>query len=236
MFTGLIREIGTLRRITSGAESSRLTIRAPRAAASLGQGDSLAVDGICLTVTGVRGDLVTVDAAVETRRVTTLASWRAGRRLHLEPALRAGDALDGHLVLGHVDGTGRVAAVRRRGPSLLVTIACGADLARWLMPKGSVAVDGASLTVDAGPHTDRFTVNLIPHTLSWTTFGDIRAGRVVNLEMDVLVKAARTGRTAEALSGLAAAGAAASGNARRTASVPSLASILDRGFGRRGKA
>ncbi len=234
MFTGLIREIGTLRRHTGGGAMSRLEIHAPETARRVGEGDSLAVNGICLTVTAIRGETIRVDAAAETRRVTTLADWRAGRRLHLEPALRVGDALDGHLVLGHVDGVGRVHAVRREGQSLFMTVHCGADLAQWLMPKGSVAVDGVSLTVDAGPHTDRFTVNLIPHSLRWTDFARVRAGRSVNLEMDVLVKAARTGRTAEALSSLGSKNDDRDAASGRSGSVPSLAAILDRGFHRRG--
>ena len=187
MFTGLIREIGVVRRLTRGG----LVLAAPQSAPQLAVGDSLAVDGICLTITGVTGDQVAVDAAAETRRVTTLASWRAGRRVHLEPALRMGQALDGHLVLGHVDGVGTVASSRRAGESRFLTVRCGRDLARWLLPKGSVAVDGVSLTVDEGPHDDRFVVNLVPHTLRQTTLADARAGRRVNLEMDVLVKAAR---------------------------------------------
>jgi len=232
MFTGLIREVGVLRAVTRGSQLVRLRIAAPRTAADLGPGDSLAVNGICLTVTGVRGHDVSVDAAVETLRVTTLEHWRVGRKLHLEPALRAGQALDGHLVLGHVDGTGKVVRSERRGASVLLTVACGEHLAGWLMPKGSVALDGVSLTVDAGPHADRFTVNLIPHTLEWTVFDTYRVGQPVNLEMDVLVKAARTGRTAEALSGL---GTAASPRpADRGGSVSSLTSILDRGFRRKG--
>jgi riboflavin synthase len=188
MFTGLVREIGVLRRATSGGG---LVIAAPQTASQLQSGDSLAVEGICLTVTGVDHDLVSVDAAAETRRVTTLSSWRSGRRVHLEPALRVGQALDGHLVLGHVDGVGRVTTVRRAGASWFMTVRCGRDLARWLLPKGSVAVDGVSLTVDEGPHDDCFTVNLVPHTLRQTTFAAARAGRPVNLEMDMLVKAAQ---------------------------------------------
>lgn len=225
MFTGLIREIGVLRRRTAGPQLVRLAIVAPRTAAELDSGDSLAVNGICLTVTRTRGAVIEVEAAVETLRTTTLAGWRAGRRLHLEPALRAGQALDGHLVLGHVDGTGEVVAVKRAGASLLVTVRCGAELARWLLPKGSVAVDGVSLTVDAGPHTDRFSVNLVPYTLEWTDFARVRPGRAVNLEMDVLVKAARTGD-------LKGAFAAAADD--RPAAVPSLDFILARGFGRKG--
>lgn len=188
MFTGLVREIGVVRRVTRGG----LVLAAPATAAQLAAGDSLAVDGICLTVTAITGDQVAVDAAAETRRVTTLASWRAGRRVHLEPALRLGQALDGHLVLGHVDGVGAVVSSRRAGQSRFLTVRCGRDLARWLLPKGSVAVDGVSLTVDEGPHDDHFVVNLVPHTLRRTTLADARAGRRVNLEMDVLVKAART--------------------------------------------
>jgi riboflavin synthase alpha subunit len=236
MFTGLIREIGTLRSLSSGPQLSRLEIHAPATAPRVGDGDSLAVDGICLTVTAVRGELVRVEAAAETRRVTTLTGWRVGRRLHLEPSLRAGDPIDGHLVLGHVDGTGRVVALERRGASVNLTVRCGEELARWLMPKGSVAVDGVSLTVDAGPHVDRFTVNLIPHSLRWTTFAAARPGRVVNLEMDVLVMAARTGRTAEALAGLGVSGAENAAGPASRASVSSLASILDRGFNRRGRS
>ena len=193
MFTGLVREIGVLRAIGPRGGVVRLDIAAPGIAAAARPGDSVAVGGICLTVTGVRGPVFSVEAASETRRLTTLGRWRPGRRLHLEPALRAGDPLDGHLVQGHVDGTGQVVGVRRVGSDKLVAIALPAALARFLVPKGSVAVDGVSLTVDEGPHRDRFTVNLIPHTLQWTTFAGLLPGRRANLEMDVLVKAARAG-------------------------------------------
>lgn len=233
MFTGLIREIGTLRRVSPGRDLARLEVQAPRFARLMQSGDSLAVNGICLTVTASKGSAISLDAAVETLRVTTLRRWQPGRKLHLEPALRAGQALDGHLVLGHVDGVGKITRVERRQGSLLLTVDCGERLAAWLMPKGSVAVDGVSLTVDEGPHTDRFTVNLIPHTLSWTVLDTYRVGHEVNLEMDVLVKAARTGRTAEVFNGLG--GVEPGGPAPRPArSVASLASILDRGFRRKG--
>ena len=196
MFTGLIREIGRLQGLRPGGVT-RLDIAAPSTAARVAPGDSVAVQGIWLTVTRVRGGVFSVEAAAETRRVTTLTDWRRGRRLHLEPALRAGDPLDGHLVQGHVDGVGRVLRVKRTAGSVFLTVGLDPDLVRYLTPKGSVAVDGVSLTVDAGPHRDRFTVNLIPHTLAATTFGDARTGRRVNLEMDVLVKAASTGRWAD---------------------------------------
>lgn len=233
MFTGLIREVGTLQRLARGRQTAQLQIRAPELADVVGPGDSVAVDGICLTATEVRRDLITVTAAVETLRVTTLRSWRRGRRVHLEPALRAGQPLDGHLVLGHVDGTGRIASIRQRGDSRLVTVVCGERLGAWLLPKGSVAVDGVSLTVDEGPHADRFTVNLIPLTLSWTRLGELRTGQPVNLEMDVLVKAARTGRPAALFgTGIVAADHPSTAGPR----VPSLGYILDRGFGRRGRS
>lgn len=200
MFTGIIREIGVLRGLSPRGDVLRLAIAAPRTAAAVRDGDSVAVDGICLTVTGTRPGVFAVEAAAETRRLTTLGRWQAGRRLHLEPALRAGDGLDGHYVQGHVDGTGRVTAVRRaRGGGSLVTITLPPALAAYLTPKGSVAVDGVSLTVDEGPFPDRFTVNLIPHTLAVTNLGALVAGAHVNLEMDVLVKAARgAGRPAHA--------------------------------------
>lgn len=200
MFTGIIREIGVLRGLSPREGVLRLAIAAPRTAAAVAVGDSVAVDGICLTVTGARPGVFSVEAAAETRRLTTLGAWRAGRKLHLEPALRAGDGLDGHYVQGHVDGTGKVLASRQaaRGGRLL-TIGLTPALAAGLTPKGSIAIDGVSLTVDEGPFHDRFTVNLIPHTLAVTNLGALAAGASVNLELDVLVKAARgAGRPAHA--------------------------------------
>jgi len=193
MFTGLIREIGRIRALAPSRGVVRLDIDAPMLASAARLGDSIAVNGICLTVTAVKGRVFSVEAATETRRLTTFESWRRGNTVHLEPALRAGDPLDGHIVQGHVDGVGQIISARKSGGSLLMTVGLGPEMARFLTPKGSVAVDGVSLTVDEGPFTDRFTVNLIPHTLQETTFGTAGTGRRVNLEMDVLVKAARTG-------------------------------------------
>jgi riboflavin synthase len=191
MFTGLIREVGKLRGMSPRGGVTRLDIEAPATAGKVGVGGSIAVNGICLTVTARSGPVFSVEAATETRRLTTLRQWRRGDRLHLEPALCAGDPLDGHYVQGHVDGTGTVSKIRKAEGSLLVTVDLPRELAAYLTPKGSVAVDGVSLTVDEGPFDGRFTVNLIPHTLDATTFTDLRQGRRVNLEMDVLVKAAR---------------------------------------------
>ncbi len=193
MFTGLIREIGRIRGIAPRRGVVRLDLDAPLLAAKAQLGESIAVNGICLTVTAVKGRVFSVEAATETRRLTTFENWRRGDLVHLEPALRAGDALDGHLVQGHVDGPGKISSVKKSGGSLLMTIDLPGEMARYLTPKGSVAVDGVSLTVDEGPFVGSFTVNLIPHTLQATTFSTAKTGRLVNLEMDVLVKAARTG-------------------------------------------
>lgn len=194
MFTGLIREIGKIRALAAGRGVTRLDIEAPQIAAVAQLGQSIAVNGICLTVTSVKGRVFSVEAASETQRLTTFSGWHRGDRVHLEPALRAGDALDGHLVQGHVDGVGKILGVKKSGADLMMTVGCEPAQAQFLTPKGSVAVDGVSLTVDEGPFTDRFTVNIIPHTLQYTTFAGARNGRKVNLEMDVLVKAARTGQ------------------------------------------
>jgi riboflavin synthase len=190
MFTGLIHEIGTLTGIRQAGAVTRLSVRAPKSVAKLELGDSLAVNGICLTVTGCRADTVALDAVAETRRVTTLASWRTGQRVHLEPALRAGDAMGGHLVLGHVDAVGELRRSVRRGENLLLSFSIPEILKPWLLPKGSIAIDGVSLTLDAGPFRDVFTVSLIPHTLGWTLFESLRSGQKVNLEADVLAKGA----------------------------------------------
>ena len=196
MFTGLIREIGTLKAVSPAGGVVRLQITAPHTASQIALGDSVAVNGICLTVTRQRGRDFTVEAVAETRRLTTLGRWRRGRRLHLEPALRVGDALDGHLMQGHVDGVGQVQRLQRHGGGLALTVKAAPEQREFLTPRGSVAVDGVSLTVDEGPFVVGFTVNLIPHTLNTTHLGTLRIGDRVNLEMDVLVKAARSGHLA----------------------------------------
>ena len=190
MFTGLVREIGTVQGVRRRGDLAHLALHAPACAPDLEIGDSLATDGVCLTVTGIAGGTVTVDAMAETLRVTTLGDWRAGRRVHLEPALRAGDRLGGHLVLGHVDAVGTVDAARRRGGQLRLSIAYPARLGAWLLPKGSIAVDGVSLTLDERPAAGVLVVNLIPHTLRETRIGELRPGDRVNLEADVLAKGA----------------------------------------------
>ncbi|MFT5234481.1 MAG: riboflavin synthase [Candidatus Krumholzibacteriia bacterium] len=197
MFTGLIRELGVLKSITATGGATRLEILAPMISSTLAVGDSVAINGICLTVTRISGKGFAVEAVGETRRLTTLGTWRRGAQLHLEPALRVGDALDGHLMQGHIDGVGTVQKLKSDSGGLAVTIAAAADQRRFLVPKGSVAVDGVSLTVDEGPFTSGFTIYVIPHTVSVTRFANIKVGQRVNLEMDVLVKAARSGNMSE---------------------------------------
>jgi riboflavin synthase alpha subunit len=190
MFTGLIREVGRLEHVSLVDGVSRLRLHAPACADRAKPGDSLAVNGICLTVTAAQPPWVGVEATAETRRVTTLSRWRLHDLLHLEPALRVGDQLGGHLVYGHVDGTGRILRLARRGRTLWMTVALAPALSRQLLPKAAIAVDGVSLTLDAGPFPGRFTVTLIPHTLLHTRFGRGRVGERVNIEIDVLTKAA----------------------------------------------
>ena len=191
MFTGLVREVGRVNSLRPSGGRAGIEISAPRTATALRVGDSLAVNGICLTVTAVAGRRVRADVSAETRRVTTVATWRAGDPVHLEPALRVGDTLGGHFVLGHVDGVGRVARVVRAGGGLAVAVAAPPGILADLLPKGSIAVDGVSLTLDQGPFEESFTVTLVPHTLAETRFAALRAGDLVNLEVDVLAKAAR---------------------------------------------
>jgi riboflavin synthase len=189
VFTGLVREIGHIESIGHRGPITRIELSAPRTVSALAVGDSLAVNGICLTVTRTAGDRVQLDATEETRRVTTLRRWKARDRVHLEPSLRVGDSIGGHFVLGHVDGVGVVRAYRRRGPAAVLHVLAAPALVERLVPKGSIAVDGVSLTLNEGPFQGGFFVTLVPHTLAETRFGSIRTGDEVNLELDVLAKA-----------------------------------------------
>ena len=199
MFTGIVREVGRLGMVRTRGGITLLEIDAPGVAGRLRVGDSLAVNGICLTVTRLRGSRVNVEATAETRRVTTLPLWRRGGTVHLESALRAGEPLGGHFVLGHVDGTGRIMGLTRRGAAVAMTVGVSAAMAARLLSKGSIAVDGVSLTLDEGPFPGRFTATLIPHTLRCTRFGRIKVGERVNVELDILAKAAAVDRATESV-------------------------------------
>ena len=193
MFTGIIETVGQVESATSGGERGavvRLRVRAGRASEGVRIGDSIAVNGVCLTVTGIAGDrldLLDFEAVRETLVRSSLADLGAGSRVNLERAMQAGGRLDGHIVQGHVDGVGTVRQLERSGDDVRLFIGCEPELAELLVDKGSVAIDGVSLTVvTAGP--DGFDVVLIPHTLAETTLSECRPGRRVNLEVDILGK------------------------------------------------
>ena len=182
MFTGLIAAKGTVRALRDG----RLRVES-ELAAELAPGDSVAVNGVCLTAVEANGAAFSAQVMPETLRRSSLGPLGPGDEVNLELPLRAGDRLGGHVVQGHVDGTGTVEDVREEGFARVVRIACDGALLRYLVEKGSIAVDGVSLTV-ASVDDGGFTVSLIPETLERTTLGRAVPGRVVNLEVDVLAK------------------------------------------------
>lgn len=187
MFTGIVREAGRVVALSGGEEGVRLEIDAPRTAPATEIGDSVSVNGVCLTAEAIDGPRLVFHAVPETLRRTALRDLRAGVLVNLEPALRAGDAMGGHIVQGHVDGVGRVQSVEAEGEGLRVIVEAPDEILRYCVEKGSIAVDGVSLTV-AEVHPDSFGLALIPHTLSETTLADLVPGRPVNLEVDVLAK------------------------------------------------
>jgi riboflavin synthase len=187
MFTGLVEALGTARRIEGAASGRRLTILEPNIAAGVSLGDSVAINGACLTVVEHDKESLSFQAGPETLQRTNLGELSVGDRVNLERALRLSDRLGGHLVQGHVDGVGRIADRRRDGEWEVVWFHCPAELAAQMVPKGSVAVDGVSLTL-MDVAADRFSVALIPHTLQNTTLGLKRPGATVNLETDILAK------------------------------------------------
>lgn len=187
MFTGIVREVGEVVALEGGAEGVRLAIRAPQTASRSAVGDSVAVDGVCLTVVDGDRETLAFEAVPETLARTTLGGLEEGAAVNVEPALRAGEPLGGHIVQGHVDGVGRVRSVEPEGDGVRMEIECGPELLRYCVRKGSVAVQGTSLTV-AALGEEGFAVALIPHTLAATTLGRLRAGDAVNLEVDVLAK------------------------------------------------
>jgi riboflavin synthase len=186
MFTGLIEAVGELagREATSGG--SRLRIRSILAP-SLSNGDSVAVNGVCLTVTLIEDDVIQADIGPETMRVTTLGGLSLGARVNLERPLAANARLGGHFVQGHVDGVGRIEELRPESDFLWVAVSFPAALASYIIPKGSIAVDGISLTV-AALGSDRFDAQVIPYTLQNTNLAEIRGGERVNLECDLVGK------------------------------------------------
>lgn len=187
MFTGLVEEIGIVRSIVKSRLSALLTIRAGKVLDELEDGDSIAVNGVCLTVTGFSGDNFTVDVMAETLAKTNLGRLYEGSPVNLERALKIGDRLDGHFVTGHVDATGTVLSRRDRGIAADIWISIPEGLEKYFIPQGSVTLDGVSLTV-AELSSEAFMVSLIPHTQKITTLGSWKVGEQVNIEADVLGK------------------------------------------------
>jgi riboflavin synthase len=187
VFTGIVRELGRVAAVDGGADGIQVTLDAPQTAAQVAVGDSVAIDGCCLTVTSVNGGTLAFDAVPETLARTTLGTLGAGAAVNLEPALRAGDPLGGHYVQGHVDAVGHVRSIEPEGEGKRIWIDAPPAVLRYCVEKGSVAVQGASLTVAALDEAG-FAVALIPHTLAETTLGAIQLGDAVNLEADVLAK------------------------------------------------
>jgi riboflavin synthase len=188
VFTGIVEGIGKIESLrTQAGGSRRIAVSTALPVDKLPLGASIAVNGVCLTVVARRARRFEADVGPETLRVTTFADLRAGARVHLERPLRVGDPLGGHLVAGHVDGVGHVEARRKHGDALGLRIAAPAELAPFLAPKGSVTVDGVSLTVNevAG---SVFAVMLIPHTLEATCLGERKTGDRVNIEADLIAK------------------------------------------------
>ena len=187
MFTGIVREVGHVASVDGDEGGVSLVVEAPVTARGVEVGGSVAIDGVCLTAESVDTDQLRFHAVPETLRRSSLARLEVGSRVNLEPALRAGDPLGGHYVQGHVDGVGRVRAVEPEGEGRRVVVSVPAELLRYCVEKGSIAMEGVSLTV-ASLDGDGIAVALIPHTLSETTLGELEPGRDVNLEVDVLAK------------------------------------------------
>jgi len=187
VFTGIVRERGRVASLDGGPAGVRLRVEAPRTAADAHVGDSIAIDGVCLTVVASENGTLAFDAVPETLLRTAFARLGPDADVNVEPALRAGEPLGGHYVQGHVDGVGRVRSVESEGDGRRMWVDAPADVLRYCVEKGSVAVDGVSLTV-ADLDEAGFAVALVPHTLAETTLGSYAPGREVNLEADVLAK------------------------------------------------
>ena len=186
MFTGIIDDIGTIERAADGPAGRELRVRSSYA--DLAAGESIALDGVCLTVREFGAGWFTVAAVVTTLGRTCVADWRAGTRVNLERAMRAGDRLGGHLVQGHVDDTGTVIGARTEGDARLVDVRLPREVAELVVPHGSIAVNGVSLTVNEMPAPDVVQLSLIDYTLRHTTLGDLAPGERVHVEADVIGK------------------------------------------------
>ena len=187
MFTGIIEEVGTIRKVIAGRTSGSIEIQASRVLQGTRTGDSIAVNGVCLTVTSMQADSFTADVMPETLRRSNLGSLRKGAGVNLERAMAADSRFGGHIVSGHIDGTGTVRSVVPEGNAVWVTIAAPGEILRYIVAKGSIAIDGISLTV-ARVDDRSFQVSVIPHTRAVTALSSSRVGSPVNLENDIVGK------------------------------------------------
>jgi riboflavin synthase len=187
MFTGIVQDVGTVRVLEPSEGAVRLTVDTALDLSRVSVGDSIAVAGVCLTVVALEPRAFSAEVSRETLGLTTVGGWHVGQRVNLEPALRLGDALGGHLMAGHVDGVAVVVSCAPDSSSRRLRLHAPAGLARYLARKGSVALDGVSLTVNAAQGRE-FEANLIPHTLRVTTLDSLRAGDRVNLEVDLIAR------------------------------------------------
>ncbi|MFA5146345.1 MAG: riboflavin synthase [Candidatus Omnitrophota bacterium] len=187
MFTGIIKEIGIVRSLSARNGIYTLRVEAKAVFERAAPGDSVAVNGVCLTVTGKGKDLLTFDAVEETLERSDIGNLREGHRVNLEDALRTGDPLGGHFVSGHVDCPGTILSIEKRGGDAVMEVGFPVEFSPWVVDKGSIALDGVGLTVGT-VRGDRLTVHLIPHTLRSTTLGDKRARERVNIEFDLIGK------------------------------------------------
>jgi riboflavin synthase len=185
MFTGIIEDVGTVVGIGKLPGRWEFAIRTSLDPSEIREGDSIAVDGVCLTVVRLKGAVFHADASLETLKVTTLKDKSANQRVNVERALRVGSRLDGHMVMGHVDGIGRITDIRPEGDSIRFEFEIPEELSRYIVKKGSVAIDGISLTVNE-QRDNRFTLNIIPYSASKTTIGSKNLGDQVNVETDIL--------------------------------------------------
>ena len=187
MFTGIIEEVGTVRRIERGAKGARLTIGAKTVLEDTKIGDSIATNGVCLTVVSMTGDSFSADVMAESLRRSSLGTLQGGSPVNLERAMAANGRFGGHIVSGHIDGTGTIASQKREDNAVWVKVKTPAPLLRYIVEKGSIAIDGVSLTVAAVTETD-FSVSIIPHTGAQTILLGKKPGEPVNLECDVIGK------------------------------------------------
>ncbi len=189
MFTGIIEEIGTISSVAEGSLSAVVTIQASKVLEGSQAGDSIAVNGVCLTVTSIHGGLFTADVMAETLRRSSLGSLSKGSRVNLERAMHANGRFGGHIVSGHIDGTGTIVSKAREDNAVWVTINTDKRILKYIVEKGSIAIDGTSLTVAAVNDSDStFSVSVIPHTAKETIILGKGAGDIVNLENDVIGK------------------------------------------------